>query len=156
MADRGVARVKGFGLLDIILSLIVLALLAALAVPVYGQFISRVRIATAIEDIDSLAQRITAYRAANEGAMPVSLDALPGSVPKDPWGNDYRYALASDVDTGSNITRKNNTLGPLNTDFDLYSLGADGESSVSLRAASSRDDVVRASNGVFIGLGEEY
>ena len=156
MAERVIARVKGFGLLDIMLSLIVLALLAALAVPVYGQFVSQSRISTAIEDIDSLARRIATYRAANNGAMPLSLSSLPGSVPLDPWGNAYRYAPVSDFSNSTDIARKNSSLAPLNTDFDLYSLGADGMSSVSLRAASSRDDVVRASNGVFIGLGEEY
>ena len=156
MANWVVARVKGFGLLDFMLSLIVMALLAALAVPVYGQFVSQARISTAIEDIDALGQQIASYRATHGGALPVSLEALPGPLPLDPWGNDYRYVRVSEVGSNSNIARKNDLLGPLNTDFDLYSLGPDGKSSVSLRAASSRDDVVRASNGVFIGLGEEY
>ena len=45
---------------------------------------------------------------------------------------------------------------PLNSDFDLYSLGPDGESSLALPAAPSQDDVVRAANGAYIGLGVNY
>ena len=40
---------------------------------------------------------------------------------------------------------------PLNTDFDLYSLGPDGVSALALPAEASRDDVVRARNGSYIG-----
>ncbi|MDH4073829.1 MAG: prepilin-type cleavage/methylation domain-containing protein, partial [Gammaproteobacteria bacterium] len=52
--------------------------------------------------------------------------------------------------------RKDGSLNPLNTDFDLYSAGADGESAGPLSATKSRDDIVRANNGAFIGLGENY
>jgi general secretion pathway protein G len=44
----------------------------------------------------------------------------------------------------------------LNADYDLYSLGGDGESAVSLTETASRDDVVRADNGGYIGLASEY
>jgi general secretion pathway protein G len=52
--------------------------------------------------------------------------------------------------------RKDGKLNPLNTDFDLYSLGRDGESRETLNARPSRDDIVRANNGAFIGLAEDY
>jgi general secretion pathway protein G len=45
---------------------------------------------------------------------------------------------------------------PINTDFDLYSKGADGDSVAALTAAKSRDDVVRAANGAFIGLASHF
>ena len=45
---------------------------------------------------------------------------------------------------------------PVNSDFDLYSLGADGKSAVAFTAKNSHDDVVRANNGAFIGLAEDY
>ena len=45
---------------------------------------------------------------------------------------------------------------PVNSDFDLYSMGADGESSAPFTAKNSHDDVVRANNGAFIGLAEDY
>ena len=47
-------------------------------------------------------------------------------------------------------------LVPLNSDFDLYSMGRDGESVAPLTAAKSREDVVRAANGAFIGLASKF
>ena len=44
----------------------------------------------------------------------------------------------------------------MNSDFDLYSVGNDGDSESPLSAKASRDDIVRANNGAFIGLGEDY
>lgn len=52
--------------------------------------------------------------------------------------------------------RKDRFLVPINTDFDLYSMGKDGTSVPSLTAAASRDDVVRAANGAFIGLASRF
>ena len=52
--------------------------------------------------------------------------------------------------------RKDKNLVPINTDFDLYSLGKDGLSAGPLTAKDSRDDIVRANNGAFIGRAEDY
>jgi hypothetical protein len=52
--------------------------------------------------------------------------------------------------------RKDHSLVPINTDFDLYSMGPDGRSSPPLTAQHSRDDIVRANNGAFIGIASEY
>ena len=45
---------------------------------------------------------------------------------------------------------------PINSDFDLYSTGPDGASVAPLTAEPSRDDIVRANDGAFIGLASEY
>jgi general secretion pathway protein G len=52
--------------------------------------------------------------------------------------------------------RKDKNMVPINTDFDLYSMGKDGESVLPLTAKKSQDDIVRASNGAFVGLGSDY
>lgn len=148
--------VKGFGRLDLILCLIVALLLGALAVPVFGEYVNRTKVAQGIEDIDGLSRQIDAYRDEHDNRLPRSLDELPGAFPLDPWGNRYHYVRLSDPRGTNFSSRRNNRHGPLNTDFDLYSTGADGGSSDSLLAISSRDDIVRASNGAFIGLGEEF
>jgi general secretion pathway protein G len=57
---------------------------------------------------------------------------------------------------GPSQPRKDRFLVPINTDFDLYSMGRDGESVPALTAAKSRDDVVRAANGSFIGLASKF
>ncbi len=52
--------------------------------------------------------------------------------------------------------RKDRFLVPLNSDYDLYSNGKDGDSKPPLNAKESHDDVVRANNGAYIGLASQY
>jgi general secretion pathway protein G len=78
------------------------------------------------------------------------------AIPLDPWGNEYQYLNIRAAGGGVGGFRKDGNLNPLNTDFDLYSMGADGSSAGPLSAKKSRDDIVRANNGAFIGLGEDY
>ena len=52
--------------------------------------------------------------------------------------------------------RKDHSLVPINSDFDLYSMGPDGQSSPPLTARQSRDDIVRANNGNFVGVAADY
>lgn len=52
--------------------------------------------------------------------------------------------------------RKDRNLVPINTEFDLYSSGKDGESRGPLTAKASRDDVVVARDGSFVGLAKDF
>ncbi len=45
---------------------------------------------------------------------------------------------------------------PINSDFDLYSMGPDGRSVSPLTSSLSRDDIVRANNGRFVGTAASY
>ncbi|MFN9706387.1 MAG: type II secretion system protein [Planctomycetota bacterium] len=45
---------------------------------------------------------------------------------------------------------------PLNSDYDLFSIGPDCRSSSSLANEFSLDDVIRANNGGYFGLGKDY
>ena len=47
-------------------------------------------------------------------------------------------------------------MNPLNSDYDLYSVGEDGLTQKPLNASNARDDIVRANNGAFVGLAEDY
>jgi general secretion pathway protein G len=73
----------------------------------------------------------------------------------DPWGNAYQYLNFADI-MGLADVRKDRNLVPINTDFDLYSEGPDGDSLPPLTAPPSRDDIVRANDGRFVGKGEDY
>ena len=48
--------------------------------------------------------------------------------------------------------RKDRFLVPINSDFDLYSMGKDRISQIPLTAKASRDDIIRANDGAYIGL----
>jgi general secretion pathway protein G len=52
--------------------------------------------------------------------------------------------------------RKDRFLVPINSTYDLYSMGADGRSVGPLTAAMSRDDIIRANDGAYVGLAEGY
>jgi general secretion pathway protein G len=60
---------------------------------------------------------------------------------------------------GGNVmgeVRKDRFLVPLNSDYDLYSKGKDGESVPQIGDRRSQDDVLRANNGAYIGLASGY
>ena len=44
----------------------------------------------------------------------------------------------------------------INSDFDLYSSGPDGQSMPTLNATVSRDDIVRAADGAFYGVAASF
>lgn len=154
--DEHMARSKGFGLLDLMVTLVIASLLVSLAIPTYDMFIGRAKVAKAVGDIGSLSIAIEQYRLYNQNQMPPSLGDLAIDVPLDPWGRAYAYLDIRAAGPGNGGLRKDGKLNPLNSDFDLYSLGRDGDSSGPLSADASRDDIVRANDGAFIGLGEDY
>ena len=57
---------------------------------------------------------------------------------------------------GKGGMRKDRFLVPINTYFDLYSMGKDGKSVPPLTAQASQDDVLWANDGGFIGLASQY
>lgn len=145
----------GFGLLELIIVLVVAALLVSVAVPAYDQFVDRAKQSKAIGDIGWISIELGKYQLRNNNALPADLAELGVDLPVDPWGRPYAYFNIA-ASGGLGKVRKDKNLNPLNTDFDLYSLGEDGASSSPLTATNSRDDVVRANNGAYIGLGEDY
>ena len=145
---------EGFGLIELMVTLVVASLLLAVAVPGYNQYTQRARVAAAIGEIGKLSMAIEQFRLRNQDRIPLSLAELGIEVPLDPWGRPYEYLHIPSAKKGD--LRKDGRLNPLNTDFDLYSLGKDGDTAGPVSATKSHDDILRANNGSFIGLGAEY
>ena len=156
MTNLGSRKINGFSLLDLMLTLVIASLLAALAVPAYNGFIDKGKNAKAIGDIGSISIEIESFRLRNNDRIPLNLDELPSEVLLDPWGRPYVFLNIKAAGPGNGGLRKDGKLNPLNTDFDLFSMGSDGDSKGPLSATTSRDDIVRANNGDFIGRGEDY
>lgn len=76
-------------------------------------------------------------------------------MPLDEWGNPYQYTNIEKA-KGIGALRKDKNLVPINTDYDLYSMGPDGQSASALTAAISQDDIVRGRDGAFFGIATEY
>ncbi len=140
-------------LIELMLAVAIGAVIAAIAVPMFSQQINRMNIRVAIAEISGIGAEIEQFQMNNE-RMPVDIDELNTANSVDPWGNDYVYNNLTGANPGG--SRKDRNLVPLNTDFDLYSRGKDGDSKLPLTAKASRDDILRANNGAFIGLAEDY
>jgi general secretion pathway protein G len=126
-------RLRGFTLIEIMVVITILGILAALIVPRVVGRTDDARVAAAKQDIASLMQALKLYRLDN-GAYPSTeqglkallakptIEPIPqnwkqggylerSSVPKDPWGNEYKY------------------LNPgLRGEIDVFSYGRDGQS----------------------------
>lgn len=146
---------SGFSLLEVITTAAIVCLMVAIGVPTYQSFVERSRNARAIGDVAGLGVAIERFRLTHDDRIPNTLDELGKPIPTDPWGREYVFLnIQALKNTGP--ARKDGKLNPINTDFDLYSLGKDGRSALPLSAKHARDDIVRANNGSFVGLGQDY
>jgi general secretion pathway protein G len=121
---------RGFTLIEIMVVVIIIGLLAAVIVPQVVSKVDEAKVAKAKSDIQTLETALTMFRLDNS-KYPTTEQGLAalvtqptdptirhwrpgGYVPrlsKDPWGFDYQYT----------------SPGTHSKDFDLYSLGADGQ-----------------------------
>ena len=155
---RRVQRRGAFTLLEVAIVLGIVAVLAAIAGPAYQAHLERTRAKTTILDIRWLEDEIGGFELEYE-TFPPSLDAVGAGDRDDPWGNPYRYQrIAGEALTGPDkvTPRKDKSLHPLNSDYDLYSMGPDGDSMTPLTAKASHDDIIRAGDGDFVGKAEDY
>ncbi|MGD9597091.1 MAG: prepilin-type N-terminal cleavage/methylation domain-containing protein [Steroidobacteraceae bacterium] len=151
----GGVRVRGYTLLELVLALIVGGVLLALAVGNYSAYVKRARVAAAIADIHKIQLAIDRYRLNSNDQLPPDLAAVGMGALRDPWGNAYEY-LGFDGLQGKGKMRKDKNLVPINTTYDLYSKGPDGASVAPLTAKASRDNIVRANDGGYIGVAADY
>lgn len=143
----------GYTLIEITIVVVLIGMLAAMAIPAYRGYIDAANVGRAISDIGDMQLQLKRWET-NNGAYPATLAEIGLDGRVDPWGNPYRYLRLTNANRGA--ARKDRNLVPINTDYDLYSIGKDAATAAPMTAAFSRDDVVRASNGAYIGLAEEY
>lgn len=143
----------GFTLVELIVAILIVVVLATVAVPSYSDYRERARVSQAITDIGALNVKARHFILDNRYPPP-NLAAIGASGQLDPWGNPYVYVDLTTV--GIAKARKNKNLVPINSDFDLYSKGRDGLSKLPLTVPVSRDDVILANDGRFIGLASNY
>ena len=135
------------------LSLLIVAVITAIAVPSYRGYVERAEIRIAVADIAAIDHKIARYLSKTL-SYPNSLNDI-GITTLDPWGNAYVYLNIATVH-GNGPLRKDRNLVPINSDYDLYSVGKDGNSVPPLTARKSHDDIIRANNGAYIGIAQDY
>lgn len=146
-------RCAGLTLLELAFVVLVVGLLAALAVPAYQDRIERSRVAAAVSDILVMSAEIERFRS-NNFRLPTSLAEIGADARRDPWNRPYVYLAFDRTNLGQR--RKDRNLVPINSEFDLYSLGPDGRSRPPLTARDSLDDVVRARDGSYVGTASGF
>lgn len=145
---------RGFSVIELLLAIAIVAVLALVAVPSYSAYVDRTRVTQAITDIRAINALLKSYYVDNRD-FPDTLSQVGAGAKLDPWGRPYVYKVfRTPADKGQ--ARKDKNLVPINSDFDLYSVGKDGATSAPLTARPSRDDVVRANDGAFVGLASTY
>ena len=97
---------------------------------------------------------IDMYERINE-RLPDTLEDLGPGPRIDHWGKRYYY-LSSTAENWKTERRMDQHQVPLNEDYDLFSSGPNREWRKPLMNALSHDDIVRADNGLFIGVALEH
>ena len=99
---------KRFTLIEVVIVIVILVTLASIATPMYLNYISNANIGAAKSQVKLLADALTGYKTDNKDfpseesglqALVENVDDLEtwrgpylqGSLPKDPWGNEYVY-----------------------------------------------------------------
>jgi general secretion pathway protein G len=144
---------SGLTLIETMLAIAVVAILAGMAISRYQDYRERIRVNQARTDIAVMSSKIRLYYL-DAHAYPISLAEI-GAPANDPWGRPYIYVDLTSVN-GHGKARKDRKLNPLNSDYDLYSVGKDGLSKPQISNRESLDDVIRANDGQFIDLAANF
>lgn len=143
----------GFTIIELMLIVALLGVLAAIALASYGNYKDKARTAQAAADISVMSETIEHYWL-DRRSYPETLTDVGYGGKTDPWGRPYVYY---NVDLhGKGGSRKDHALNPLNTDFDLYSVGPDGKTKLQITQKVSLDDIVRAGNGSYVGVAADF
>ncbi len=174
----------GFTLIELAIVLSIVGVLASGAGSQYTVYLDRARMARAIVELRGLSSDLD-LPLMDDRPLPATLNDA-GIQRNDPWGNPYQYLplqgnlppglssaesglphVAAAGGGGGNSgggggtsvmsqARKDRFLVPINSDYDLYSMGPDGETHKSLNVGAGKDDVIRAADGGFYGPAEKF
>ncbi len=151
---RSALRQLGWTLIELLYVLAILGTLVAIATPQLRGYRDKARVARAAGDIEAIQADLAGHELLGAGLPETLAEIGRGSI-LDPWGNPYQYLkFPSGLVPGS--ARKDMFLIPINTSYDLYSMGEDGQSQAALTVPVSKDDVIRANDGGFIGLASKF
>jgi general secretion pathway protein G len=141
----------GFTLVEVMICVCIVGVLSAIATPIYSGYRERARMSVTITDMRTIEDKIFIF-AADNAALPDTLAQIGMDKVLDPWGRPFAYLRIDGGDVkGKGKLRKDHFMVPVNSDFDLYSLGRDGKSASPFTAKASRDDIVRAYDGGYFG-----
>jgi general secretion pathway protein G len=146
--------VKGFTVVELLIVVAIILTITAIAVPNLMAALDQAKIARAVGDVHTIGIAIEEYQLLN-GNFPHSLAETDYGTTLDPWGHPYQYLNFEDT-KGKGKMRKDRFLVPINSFFDLYSMGKDGASASPLTAQQSQDDIIWANDGSYVGPASNF
>jgi general secretion pathway protein G len=144
-------------LVELVLVVAIIGILAAIAVPSYLGYSEKAQLRGVVADIRHIETTLTEFYYEYK-CYPASLAVVGQDTLLDPWGNPYQYLpiLCGAPPGSGGKVRKDKNLHPLNSTFDLCSMGPDGKTVAPLTAQDSRDDIIRANDGRYVGPAADY
>ena len=158
---------SGVTILELLVALVIASILATMAAANFGGSepdcdnpnakqspLMRGKISDVMGDLGTIhmaASRFElSYRRYPDSLAEIGLDHL-----RDPWGNPYQYLVVFGRDDVGPV-RKDHNLKPVNSGYDVYSLGPDGDTASPFTSTGGKDDIVMANDGDYFGLACQY
>ena len=147
-------RGSGFTIVELLITIAIILTISAIAIPNLLSAVNDAKVARAVGDVRTIGDQAMAYEVINS-QVPPDLTTLGYGGNLDPWGHPYQYLSFAGL-KGKGAMRKDRFLVPINTYFDLYSMGADGKTTTPLTAKASQDDIIWANDGGYVGLASQF
>jgi general secretion pathway protein G len=145
---------RGWTLIEMLIVVALIGTIMLLTTPPLIALLQNAKVERAIRDIEAIQFEIRIYEDTYD-QLPIDLGQLRPALPIDPWGNAYQY-LPYIGKGWKGKARLDQFLVPINTTYDLYSMGPDGETAKPLNSPASFDDIIRAADGSFIGPASKF
>lgn len=135
-------------MVELIIVMSIVVMLSTIALAGFNKIRETTKVARCTSEIRGMEREISAW-AVEKGSYPSGLVNIGRAILKDPWGNPYNYGPPGERMAGGD---------PINTDYDLYSNGGDGNTAAdgSIVADESLDDIIRGRDGAYAGLAAEF
>ena len=102
----------GYSLLELIIVIVIIAILAAVAIPNYLSIATRARVIAATQDVNTISLAAGLYKLDHNGVYPNNLTQLTAApvapytqymqyIPLDPWGTAYVISNGAIISRGA-------------------------------------------------------
>lgn len=160
-------RQRGVTIFELLIALVLVSILANFAIAMFGSGepdcdnpnarqgpLLRGKIAQVIGDIGRIHMTASRFELSHNH-YPADLAEIELDSLRDPWGNPYQYLVVFGLKSKGPV-RKDHNLHPVNSGYDVYSMGPDGVTATPFTSTLGKDDIVMANDGGYFGLACQY